>query len=305
MSRSRLPVRAVGFLRREGPVSAARSAVAAARFQSWKQYKTRLEPSAHQAVHRLRYGTAAPERYGLIHVDPRSIEYLLVPHFWNRVSKFTTHVTDGDWDENRTNERLMISSKRDDGDRPTLFRIDNYLLYVSAVEHFRNGTPWEETEVYEWLMDEWLQRDPETYMNRYGSERRVRSRLDGIDDLYDHIRQHGYLTQEELREREDAPFHSPALAPQHHEIAVNIGRDGRMIFDDGRHRFIVARILGLESIPVRVLVRHAEWQELRTEVSDAVSMSDLSPRAVKHLDHPDLQDVIPGSIRDERGDVTR
>ena len=51
--------------------------------------------------------------------------------------------------------------------------------------------------------------------------------------------------------------------PSSHEILVNIGRDGDIFFEDGRHRFVIAKILRLDKIPVRVFVRHKQWQQKR------------------------------------------
>ena len=299
MKRSRL-VTGIGTLRREGVISTLRTLGESVRFEAWKWWKTRVEPTANRAVHRLRYGRAAPERYRRIHVDPRRVEYLLSPHFWNRISKFTTHVRGGEWDRNRTTDRMMIRGATEGFDRPTLVHIDNYQLYASAVDHFENGTPWRDTEIYRWLTEEWLDSDQELYMNRYGSERRIDSRLENLDELYHHMREHGYLTQREIHDREEAPFDSPALEPEHHEVAVDIGRDGEIILDDGRHRFIVARILGVETLPVRVLVRHSQWQQLRAEISRADSVDELSKKAAERLDHPDVQDVLPEGIRSDR-----
>jgi hypothetical protein len=42
-------------------------------------------------------------------------------------------------------------------------------------------------------------------------------------------------------------------------MAVLVGRDGSLIRNSGGlHRLIMSRLLGLETIPVRVLVEHAE-----------------------------------------------
>ena len=292
--------RALGLLRREGVVRSFRSAAAFLNHQTWKQRKTRLQPALNRAKQYRAYGGAAPERYRLIRIDPHDIEYILANHFWERLSKFTTHIVGGQWDRNRTHRRVMLHGPKEGIEEQTLYRVDNYQLYDSAIDHFDNGTPWEETELYRWLIAEWLETDSNIYMNRYASESEIRSRLAELDDLYEHMRDHGYLTQEDIQGRRDTPLQSPRLAPEHHEVAVDIGRDGEIILDDGRHRFIVARALGLERIPVRVLVRHKRWQALRAEVHDATTVSELSSKAKTHLDHPDMRAVLPESIRTDR-----
>lgn len=52
------------------------------------------------------------------------------------------------------------------------------------------------------------------------------------------------------------PHHATG-APFHRELAVAIGRDGRLVRNSGGlHRLLLARIIGLDHIPVRVLTEH-------------------------------------------------
>ena len=52
------------------------------------------------------------------------------------------------------------------------------------------------------------------------------------------------------------PHHATG-APFHRELAVAIGRDGRLVRNSGGlHRLLIARIVGLDSVPVRVLTEH-------------------------------------------------
>lgn len=63
------------------------------------------------------------------------------------------------------------------------------------------------------------------------------------------------------RRNTDAPH--PILQ----EIGVNIHRDGTMAKKGaGTHRLALARIVGVERVPVTVRVRHAEWQSVRDEI---------------------------------------
>ena len=67
-----------------------------------------------------------------------------------------------------------------------------------------------------------------------------------------------------------------------------IGPNGTYIISDGRHRLALAKILGIDTVPVEVYLRHKQWQELRDDVhNNGLCKSD------EHLrDHPDLQDVL-------------
>ena len=57
------------------------------------------------------------------------------------------------------------------------------------------------------------------------------------------------------------------------EIIVHIARDGSFLFDDGRHRLSIAKILRLTQVPVLVLLRHRDWYHASsaTAASRAVS----------------------------------
>jgi len=70
------------------------------------------------------------------------------------------------------------------------------------------------------------------------------------------------------------------MPPEHDESMVNIGRNGRFIFDDGRHRLMLAKIMDIDEIPVRVLVRHKDWQNIR--------MMAYKSSVDRYSDHPDL-----------------
>jgi len=73
----------------------------------------------------------------------------------------------------------------------------------------------------------------------------------------------GYMSQKELyleRRGENS-----VLAALLNEINVDIGRDGRLLFVDGRHRLIAAKCLEIPRIPVTVLVRHKKWMEKQSE----------------------------------------
>lgn len=66
-----------------------------------------------------------------------------------------------------------------------------------------------------------------------------------------------------------------------HEIAVDVGRDGQLLFVDGRHRLAIAKILGLDTVPIVFLVRHSSWMEQR----------EIFAKDESVLDHPDLRDM--------------
>lgn len=157
--------------------------------------------------------------------------------------------------------------------------------FEAVRDHFVAGVPWPETA---WFRQ--VAAALEAGQRKWGCStlEELEGRCDDINGLFEAIRRDGYKTQQELGPRR----------PRSSEVEVGIGRDGRYIFLDGRHRLAIARILGLESIPVRVVARHAEWQAFRDELREWAAEQG-SGRLYQRIDHPDLAD-IPADHSDDR-----
>ncbi|TYL39305.1 hypothetical protein CV102_08490 [Natronococcus pandeyae] len=220
----------------------------------------------HRVQRRLRptrYTDADP--YKLLYVDPDRIEYHV-----NRTSSprvFGT-VSGGDWDQQRE----------------PIAGVD---VYESLVQRFRHGAPWEDTELYEALLEEPTGR---LWTRACESDEERLSRLREIDELHQAIATEGYLTQRELLGRDAGATQSlnnEACHPVLNEVGVNIGRDGALLWRHrGLHRLSIARILDLERIPVVVLARHREWQRIRDRVRTRVSGLEETVTS-----HPDLRNL--------------
>jgi hypothetical protein len=124
-------------------------------------------------------------------------------------------------------------------------------------QRFVDGLPWQDTALFR----DAVRRTPGKYWHKCKTEREVLERLHKYDSIYELVAKHGYLTQRELAERHGtAQRRRLRLSPPElDEIIVHIGRDGSYLFDDGRHRLSIARILGLKEVPVLVVVRHRDW----------------------------------------------
>lgn len=118
-------------------------------------------------------------------------------------------------------------------------------------------------------------------------EAAVLDRLRETDELYESIKTDGYQTQEEL-EVDKLP----------NEIRVAIRRDGRYLFIDGRHRLAVARLLGLERVPVFVVARHPEWDAFRNFIVSFIQHEKRGGRVYQQIDHPDLRDLPAAHTND-------
>lgn len=100
-----------------------------------------------------------------------------------------------------------------------------------------------------------------------------------LDELFDSIRERGVETSrgESGTER---------TADRYDQVAVNVGRDGALVFNScGFHRLVTARLVGLETIPVRINAVHERWWRARRGSSTPFD------------DHPELARVGRLSIR--------
>ncbi|MCU4926482.1 hypothetical protein OB905_10880 [Halobacteria archaeon AArc-dxtr1] len=215
-------------------------------------------------------------------MDPNDVEHKIVPRFYRNIGECGTYVISGDWDRRITDDPLyyhMDASAK--YEKPHLFNFENYDLYQCLLEHFRDGNPWKQTAFYARVKKERCKgRRPS---GRYSAER-IDSTLKRLDELYDHILNGGYRTQRDMN-RGRLILNPPELG----EITVAIGRTGEIIeCGGGQHRLMIAKILDLDSVPVRVFVRHSMWQKVRCEVEAASDYSELSDIASSKLEHPDM-----------------
>jgi len=157
-------------------------------------------------------------------------------------------------------------------------RFDETALFRGFQAHFRHGVPWEETAFYATVVGHIERGTP-----MWGCESRAAfwERCEWLDGLYATIRDEGYRPQSSLDG--EAP---PLVRLVNDEIAVCVARDGRLLFKDGRNRLAMAKLLGLEAVPVWLMVRHAGWQAFRETVAATPWLrGELSPRL---REHPDL-----------------
>ena len=171
------------------------------------------------------------------------------------------------------------------------FRFDDLEVVRALRARIDDGVEWRTTEFFSKMRGD---------LERHGSASwRVRSvadlddRCQYLDRLIESIRRNGFKLSHEVQ----LPGEDKGVAAHPHfgsEIAVNIGRDGHYLFQDGRHRLAIARILGIPQIPVKVLVRHAQWVEFRQFMRSLARSGGASSRTnelYQNPIHPDLQDI--------------
>ena len=225
---------------------------------------------ARTTVNAARYA-APPEPYRLLRVDPGTVERGL--ELASAKYLLTGVIADGDWDREG-------------------YRFTDLDVYRAYARHFEEGVPWEETEFYDRIVDELADGSV-----RWGcrTEAEFRGRCDRLDELYERLRTDGYRSQAELLAEEgsdpiDGDRHSELLIERlKDEISVHIDRNGELVFADGRNRLSMAKLIGLDSVTVRVLVRHADWQAVRDGYVHG------EPWAADYGGHPDLASLTFGS----------
>lgn len=232
---------------------------------------------------RLRYGEAAPSITDLIYVDPTDIKRMATGH--RPFSTNSTTIIGGEWDRRKFNERFNSERQlRAKVNGPRVARLKQYSFFKSVKDHFENNIPWEETEFYQYK----LQSDEKGH---YATEDKLKERVAEIDKLYQTMHEIGYKSQRELQKEnlEEIPFEQSGRSPPEiDEVAVAISRDGEFLHVDGRHRLAVAKAVGVDEIPVRVVARHTKWQKLRSKVGSSTDSVSIDSNTNLSSNHPDL-----------------
>lgn len=219
----------------------------------------RRNPIAINIEQWLRYS-----RHHAADLDPFSTISVNPNHVYDRNQKVIpknqrhlSHVIDGDWDTHS---------------QP----FEERILYQSLENHFINGTPWPETRLYQQVLDGNL------YWRGVESQSELEHRCRFVDDLYQQIKKHGYMSQDELN--------TVSLYPR--EVKIAIGRQGRMFYVNGKHRLAIAKLLSLSKIPVNVAIRHQRWQELRDYIVSENNSIICSEFPDQISSHPDISPLL-------------
>jgi len=191
----------------------------------------------------------------IIYINPEKIKYEkdLTKNNWRLLFKFiyplfnyrkteTIQIIDGEWDL-----------------RENLEFFENHIKYRSYYQHFIEKNDWKDTPYYKREVKRYYEG---TVRKEYKKIKHLKSKYAFHDNLYQKIKKEGFKTQHELIELEGNVVnygHNKIIRKPDDDITVGIGRDGEIIFFDGRHRLNVAKLLNLKKIPVRVLVVHKKF----------------------------------------------
>lgn len=172
-------------------------------------------------------------------------------------------VLDGDWD--------LVRMNFEEND-----------VYRLLHERFALGKAWQEIELFQAYARE-IAAGKRRWRHSSTYDELVATALE-VERLYQEIRDKGYRTGDDGHSSAD-------------EVTVSIGRDGEVLYNNvgGHHRLSIVKLLEIEQIPVQVMLRHRQWQDVRDEVRRAAAPVELSEKARRHLGHPDLADILPAA----------
>lgn len=180
------------------------------------------------------------------------------------------------------------------------YRFDDLSIVQAIYARVQRGAAWEDTPFYQEALRNLAAGKRAGWQIESGAG--LEAHCARIDKLIASIRANGYRRNSEVAlegERKGITGH-PEYSD---EISVNIGRNGEYLFQDGRHRLAVAKALGVERVPVKVLVRHLQWVEFRQYVR-SLSMGGGASARVGELYqspiHPDLRDIPAAHACEDR-----
>ena len=182
----------------------------------------------------------------ILYVDPTEITRSANKRFdkyWD-----VGRIVGGDWD---TNTRPLHTHPK----------------FVAVRERYEDGVSWEDTGIFEYLLE---RLEAEGRVDGCYSLMDIEQRYSEIDELYHSMKSDGY----QEHKVDDVLDH----------VCACLSRDGEFLFSGGgTHRLAIAQVLQLDTIPVRVVVRHREWQRKRER------MKTDSGDVETHDDHPDFR----------------
>ena len=192
--------------------------------------------------------------FSILYTSPKSIDRFtgIQGNAFERVEDIGK-VQQGNWDKKNRIDQEGVSEVF------TANRLTDTILYKSLKSHFEENINWEHTQFIKELGRR-VSRG-EVVWHGCQTEEDIYNRCEQIDYLFENIRLEGYKTQFDIvQNRKFQSFkNSGFINMLLNEITVDIGRDGSLLFVDGRHRLSISKILNLEKVPVFVITRHNKW----------------------------------------------
>jgi SAM-dependent methyltransferase len=251
--------------------------------------------SKHRATAKVRVllrHNSLPDPETVYWIDPKRIMYL------------TNYPTGGKFSESSSKiyhrDKTMRAVRSGDWDLSD-HKFTDLEIYKAIEQRIVHGEDWHNT-----ILFKESSAHIESGENRLGNNNKyeIQHHCNYIDSLFQFMaRDDNKYKNEALVASNEKPGNAGHLKGGN-VIICNIGRDGSYLFLEGRISLAIAKILGLSSIAVKVLVRHQEWQQLREFM---LIMAKGSGGAASHdgllyqpVLHPDLRDIPAAHNCEER-----
>lgn len=194
-------------------------------------------------------------------VSPQRITYCSLREF--NIYDFKGRMIGGDWD------RLEK-------------KFENLDIFIALKQVCMEGKDWTETIFYQRILNR-LDRGEIIWGCKDKSD--FNQRCKDLDFLYQGIRHEGYKSQREiLLSQKD---YDPLKVED--EVTVSIGRHGDLLFSNSAHRLAIAKLLGIQKIPIKIAVRHPKWMKFRKEI--LLYAKEQGGKIYQPATHPDLNDI--------------
>ncbi|CCO22640.1 glycosyltransferase [Maridesulfovibrio hydrothermalis] len=141
-------------------------------------------------------------------------------------------------------------------------------MFYSSFKRRLAGDPWEEIEYYKHNVG--LIAEGEIRWGCSTAEDFL-ARCKGLDTIYDNIKQFGFC-QTDINDF----------------ISVAVDRNGKLLLCNGRHRLTFAKLLKLEAIPIKIIVRHTKWVEFCEQVKGYTNVPGRGGKIYAPIDHPEF-----------------
>lgn len=186
---------------------------------------------------------------------------------------------------------LLPRTRAGNWDRKTI----HWETYATEIQEsvqmrYEYGYDWKKTPYYEMLVDG-LETGDTGYTVRFENTQHIQQHLSELDDLYETIDAGGYKRTIDVFDDTHSPeplnvsYHLKRTRAKYNDVAINFDRNGEAIFiGDGTHRVALSKVAEIETIPVRVHVRHEEWVKRKKMIMQHCRENgNLTP-----ISHPDI-----------------
>ncbi|MFW5501599.1 MULTISPECIES: glycosyltransferase [unclassified Maridesulfovibrio] len=170
-------------------------------------------------------------------------------HVVFKIYEHTNSIIDGDWDKEKS-------------------PFEDATMFYSSFKRRLAGDEWKDIEYYHHNANlisqgeiRWGCSTADEFLNR----------CKGLDKIYTNIKEFGFC-QTDINDF----------------ISVAVDRDGQLLLCNGRHRLTFAKLLKLEAIPIKIIVRHTKWVEFCEQVKGYTNVPGRGGKIYAPIDHPEF-----------------